>query len=414
MEELSKINKPFVSIVIPNYNNAHFLGDVIQSALNQSYQNYEVIVVDDGSTDNSRDVVSNFGERVRYIWQENKGLGGARNTGILAAKGEYVGFLDADDQWDSNFLEIMVSLTKKYPDAAVFYCNARYMNEHGMVLPQLVGVPTVPPDRIYQAILRANFIIPSTILAKRSIIVDEGLFDQNFKSLHGCEDWDLWLRIAPRYKFIGTPLSLVRYRLHGQTFSSNPSHMEEAVRAVIDKHFGPDDGKPQDWPANKRRAYGGVYRYIVISSIMRKNDWQMGAVYLRRAMNLDPTLVRDLDLFYELALGSQPIGYRGTSSPLNLEYNARLLDKLLNDAFHTNHIRSKSLLHTAIGTSYYALGIIAYNTRQFVLCRKFLIKALRFRTDLWQDSIVLGDLIKSMLGRSLLERVKRHGFQARY
>jgi teichuronic acid biosynthesis glycosyltransferase TuaG len=413
MEESSKKNEPFVSIVIPNYNNAHFLGDAIQSVLNQTYQNFEIIVVDDGSTDNSRDVVSNFGERVRYIWQENKGLGGARNTGIMAAKGEYIGFLDADDQWIPNFLEIMVSLTQKYPDIAVFYCNARYMDKQGVDLPQSVGVRAIPPDRIYQALLRANFIIPSTILAKRSIIIDEGLFDQNCKSLHGCEDWDLWLRIAPRHKFIGTQLSLVRYRLHGQTFSSNPSHMEEAVRAVIEKQFGPEEGKPQDWPANKKRAYGGVYRYYVISSILRKNDWHLGAEYLRRAMLVDPSLAKDLDLFYDLALGSQPIGYRGISSSPNLESNARLLDKFLNDALSNNHVDSKYLYHTAFGTSYYALGIIAYNSRQFALCRKYLIKALNFRADLWQDSVVLSNLIKSMFGRSLLERVKKHGFQAR-
>jgi glycosyltransferase involved in cell wall biosynthesis len=409
MENKPNNSKPFVSIIIPNYNNAHFLGDAIQSVLNQTYQNFEVIVVDDGSTDNSRDVVSNYFDRIRYIWQENKGLGGARNTGIMAAQAEYVGFLDADDQWYPNFLEVMVSLTQKYPDVAIYYSKARYMDEDGEDLPQSVGVRTIPPDGIYQALLHANFIIPSTVLAKRSVIIDEGLFDQDCKSLHGCEDWDLWLRIAPNYKFIGIPLSLVRYRLHGQTFSSNPSHMEEAVRAVINKQFGPDDGKPQDWPANKRQAYGGVYRYYVISSVLRKNDWHLGAEFLSRALEVDPNLAKDLDLFYDLALGSQPIGYRGTSSSLNLEFNERLLDQFLKDAFRTNHTTSKSLLHTAIGTSYYALGIIAYNTRQFALCRRFLIKALTFRTDLWQDSIILGDLIKSMIGRSLLERIKKHG-----
>ena len=412
MEDISK-NQPFISIVIPNYNNAHFLGEAVRSILNQTYQDYEIIVVDDGSTDNSRDIVSAFDKRVRYIWQENKGLGGARNTGILSAKGEYIGFLDADDQWCSNFLEVMVTLTQKYPDVAIYYSNARYMDEDGVDLPQSVGARTIPPDGVYQALLRANFIIPSTVLAKRSVIVDEGLFDQNCKSIHGCEDWDLWLRIAPRYKFIGTPLSLVRYRLHGKTFSSNPSHMEDAVRAVINKQFGPDDGNPRDWSANKRRAYGGVYRYHLISTILHKNDWCMGAKFLGRALELDPTLAKDLDLFYDLALGSQPIGYRGTTSPLNLEFNERLLDRLLKDAFSTNRTSSKSLLNTAIGTSYYALGIIAYNTKQFALCRKFLSKALTNRTDLWQDSIVLGDLIKSMFGRSLLERVKKHGLQAR-
>ena len=400
--------KVLISVIIPNYNNAHFLGDAIQSVLNQTYQNFEIILVDDGSNDDSQQVVSSFGDRVRYIWQENKGLGGARNTGISAANGEFIGFLDADDQWLPDFLDTMVLLTKENPDAAVFFSNARYMDDHGRDLPQSVGVPSIPPEKIYHALLRANFIIPSTILAKRSVIVEEGLFDQTLKALHGCEDWDLWLRIAPRYKFIGTPACLVRYRLHGNTFSANPSRMQTAVRTVIEKKFGPDDGQIQKWTPDKRRAFGGVYRYYGLTTILRQDDWQTGADYLRHAIEIDPTLAQDLDLFYDLALGSQPLGHRGTSDHIDLGKNGANLYGLLNSIFSQSHsVELKSKRRLAFGTANMALGIIAYNTGQKSSCQRFLLQALYFRPELIRDNRVTGNLIKTLIAPRIIEKLKQ-------
>jgi glycosyltransferase involved in cell wall biosynthesis len=399
---------PLVSIVIPNYNNANFLGDAILSILRQTYKHYEIIIVDDGSTDNSRQVVSTFGDEVRYIWQENKGLGGARNTGILAANGTFVGFLDADDQWMPDFLETMVFQTQKNLDTAVFFSNARYMDERGMDLPQSVGIPAIPLGKMYHSLLRANFIIPSTVLVKRSVIIDEGLFDQSCKPLHGCEDWDLWLRIAPRYKFLGIPASLVRYRLHGNTFSANSTHMEEAVRAVVEKHFGPDDGHPQNWSSEKRRAYGGVNRYHVLTSALRKNDWKSGASYLRHAFNVDPTLSADLDLFYELALGPQPIGYRGITDQLDLVKNAKSLYDLLNDVFSApNSPELKPIKRLAFGTANFALGLVAYNTGKRLSSRLFFFRALYFRPELCRDGRVIPNLVKSFIPPTILGKMRR-------
>ena len=99
-----------VSIIIPNFNQARFVVSAIESALGQTYPFFEIIVVDDGSTDNSREVVARFGNKVRYMWQKNQGLAGARNTGIKAAKGEFIGLLDADDEWERNFLDSMLAL----------------------------------------------------------------------------------------------------------------------------------------------------------------------------------------------------------------------------------------------------------------------------------------------------------------
>jgi glycosyltransferase involved in cell wall biosynthesis len=393
-----------VSVIIPNYNQAQYVRDAIQSVLDQTLRSFEIVVVDDGSTDNSREVVAAFGSQVRYIWQENQGLAGARNTGIRAARGEFIGLLDADDQWLPTFLEIMFALTDQHPEAAVYYCCARGMDVDGHDLPQIFGGPDRPPDTMYQTLLRANFLIPSTIVMRRSIVMDAGLFDQRLRS---CEDWDLWLRMLPEHLFVGMSACLVRYRLHGSSLSTNLSGMQQAAQAVIEKHFGVDDGCRASWSHDKRRAYGGLYRYHLLTSVQRRDDWQAATSYLRRALQADPTLATDLALFYDLALGTQPPGYRGTAHHLNLENNATNIGNMLSQIFGSPKVAEMaSLRHQTYGTAYYALGLVAYNTGYLALSRQFLLTAMRFRSELWRDTLVLGNLVKSFVGRSGLDRLR--------
>jgi glycosyltransferase involved in cell wall biosynthesis len=278
-----------VSIIIPNYNQAHFIRSSIKSALNQSYSDNEIIIVDDGSTDNSREIINSFGDLVRYIWQENKGLAGARNTGILAAQGDLIGLLDADDELYPTYLEKMVDFANRFADASVYYCRAQAMDIDGNPLPQVFGGPPVPQEEAYQTLLRANFIIPSTILMRRSDIMKAGLFDQNLRS---CEDWDLWLRLLPSHKIIGINDVLVMYRIHGSSLSNNPAGMQNATRMVIEKHFGSDDGHPETWAPDKRRAYGGMYRYHAITTIQRQEDWESGVQYLVKGFKADPFFIK--------------------------------------------------------------------------------------------------------------------------
>ena len=383
-----------ISVIIPNYNNAHYLGRAIQSVLDQTFTDYEIIVVDDGSTDNSRDVVSAFGDKVRYIWQENKGLGGARNTGILASNAEFVGLLDADDEWMLAYLEKMIALTRRFPDAVVYYSSARGMDNHGKDIPLVFGRKASSQD-IYQRLLRANFIIPSTVIMRRPVIVNMGLFEQNNREIHGCEDWDLWLRLSPHYQIVGTSESLVRYRLHENTFSANPNHMQRAVRAVVEKNFGVENGRYEDWSAQRRRAFGGVYRYHVLTSIKKQRDWIAGSKYLSKAFEVDPTLAVDLDLFYELVSGMQLPNRQ-------LKQTVADIMKMLADVFHMTENRNiRGLRSKAYGTANYAIGLVAYNTRQRALSRHFLLKALYFRPELWRDRLVIGNIIKSFLDNTL-------------
>lgn len=394
-----------VSVIIPNYNNAHYLGNAIQSVLRQSFTDYEIIVVDDGSTDNSKDVVSTFGNKVRYIWQENKGLGGARNTGINASNTEFIGLLDADDEWKPIYLEKMISLVESHPDAAVYYSAASGMDATGKELPKVFG-RMIPPNNTYQNLLRANFIIPSTVLLRRSAVTKAGLFDERNRGLHGCEDWDLWLRLCPSHQFAGTPEPLVRYRLHANTFSANPAHMQDAVKTVIEKNFGIDDSKYADWPEQKRRAFGGVYRYKALTSIQKQGNWEIATESLCKAFEIDPTLATDLDLFYELAFGTQNPGYKDSIHDFNLQQNAKLIIRMLVKVFDKNS-KLKSSRRKSLGIASYAIGLVAYNTSQRKLSKQFLTKALIFSPKLLLERRVIATLIKSYLNPLWVDRLKR-------
>ena len=397
--------EPLVSVIIPCYNQSRYLDRAIRSVLSQNYLNYEIIVVDDGSTDNSWEVVDAFGDKVRYIWQENKGLGGARNTGILASDAEFIGLLDADDEWQPTYLEKMMVLAQSHPEAVVYFSGAQGMDSEGKDLPQIFG-RIISSNEIYQVLLRANFIIPSTVVFRRAVIVNAGLFEEKNRGLHGCEDWDLWLRLAPSHLFVGTAESLVRYRLHTQTFSANPGHMQNAVKAVIEKNFGLNDGKYAVWSSEKRRAFGGIHRYLALSSVQKQGNWGVAAESLDKALTMDPTLSTDLDLFYEFAFGMQSPGYRDTAYNLDLERNAEQIIHMLTGVFGENpqlvFLRKQTFI-----TANYAIGLVAYNTNQRSLSRRFFFRSLVLSPKLLLDRKVVFALLKSLINSSWIDQLKQ-------
>lgn len=396
---------PKISVVIPNFNNAHYIGSALQSVLAQSYQDFEIIVVDDGSTDESRKVIGQFGERVRYLWQENQGLAGARNTGIRAAQGELIGLLDADDEWLPTYLTTMLTLRDQAPNGTVYYCAAQCMDSNGHTLPRALGEPICTPEATYPTLIRANFLIPSTILMQRDVIMAAGLFDRQLRS---CEDWDLWLRIGPKHHFVGTSERLVRYRLHNASLSANVTGMHQAAQAVIEKNFGPDDSQRYAWSQEKRRAYGGLYRYFALTLVQRQNNWETAGKYLQEALQIDPTIATDLDLFYEFALGSQPIGYRGTTQELRLTFNLAQIEQMLQNIFSSGSAKElMALRRQTYGTAYYALGLVNYNTGHVANSRRLFYTALRQRPELGRDRRLIGNLIRSLAGQKNLNRLRQ-------
>jgi glycosyltransferase involved in cell wall biosynthesis len=203
----TKQKKPYVSVIIPTYNRGWILAEAIDSVLAQDYKDYELIVVDDGSTDNTREILDDCGQDIIVLQQANSGVSAARNRGIAAAGGQLVAFLDSDDLWLPRKLSRQVDFFKLKPDAVINQTEEIWIRN---------GVRVNPKDRhlkpsgmIFERSLELCLVSPSAVMIKRTLFDAVGLFDEN---LTACEDYDFWLRISCRYPvhLIDTPLIIKR------------------------------------------------------------------------------------------------------------------------------------------------------------------------------------------------------------
>ena len=219
---------PLVSVVMPVYRTEKFVAAAVRSVLAQSFEDFELIVVNDGTDDNSMAIVAGFqDDRIRVVEQPNAGLSAARNTGILASRGEFVALLDSDDVWDPRKLEVHVHHLTRRPQVGVSYSGSRFINESGqptglVQAPQLEGVT---PEVLFSRNPIGNGsapVIRRMALFDAAIEVDGAL--QFFReSLRQSEDVECWLRIAlsSRWQFEGVQGLLTLYRLHGFSLSAN-------------------------------------------------------------------------------------------------------------------------------------------------------------------------------------------------
>ena len=180
-----------VSIIIPTYNRFSFLTEAIESIFLQTYTDYELIIVDDGSTDETSQIKEIYPGQLKYIFQKNRGASAARNRGIRESNGKYICFLDSDDLWKKNKLEVQVEKMERETEFSISYTDEVWIRS---------GVRVNPRDKhkkysgmIYDKCLPLCIISPSSVMIKREILDRTGLFDEN---LPVCEDYDLWLRIS--------------------------------------------------------------------------------------------------------------------------------------------------------------------------------------------------------------------------
>jgi glycosyltransferase involved in cell wall biosynthesis len=214
---------PLVTVVIPCYNQAHFLTEAIESVLSQSYPNFEVVVVDDGSTDDTSEVASRYPQKVRLIRQENRGLSGARNTGIGHASGEYVVFLDADDRLLPKALEVGIEQLEAHPECAFVSGHCRWISGDGSPLAgwkqdRVEGDP-------YVELLRGCPIFVPAVTYRRSVFESVGGFDTSFKA---SEDYDLYYRIARKFPIYCYDTLVAEIRRHDANMTHNSVLMLKA------------------------------------------------------------------------------------------------------------------------------------------------------------------------------------------
>jgi GT2 family glycosyltransferase len=224
-----------VTAVIPAYNYARYLAQAIDSVLEQDYSPFEVVVVDDGSTDNTADVVAQYGQQVRYIHQTNAGLSAARNTGIYAAQHNYVAFLDADDQWLPEFLKrAMGTFVRLPPEFVLVACSIQYIDSSG----KKIDVKQLRPPRDEEITLRdilfKTRFAPSGVVAKRAVFDRCGHFDTTLRS---SEDRDMWLRVAACGRILQLRDRLTLVRRHPGSMSTHADRMKANTGRVIKKAY---------------------------------------------------------------------------------------------------------------------------------------------------------------------------------
>jgi len=223
---------PLVSVVIPNYNNGRFLAEAIQSVLDQTYRPIDVIVVDDGSTDESSAIADRYRDRVRWIAQAHRGVGAARNRGIAASDAPFIAFLDADDSWHPEKLAQQMPLFTS-PDIGLVFCGIQYIDLAGHVLGENIAGPEGDTFRQI-AMLERTIAIGSTPVIRRECFARVGVFEETLKV---AEDWDLCRRIAGAYRVVGVQRPLARYRQHPDNVHHDVDLMRRDTQRALDRMF---------------------------------------------------------------------------------------------------------------------------------------------------------------------------------
>jgi glycosyltransferase involved in cell wall biosynthesis len=246
-----------ISVVIPTYNYARYLPEAIDSALRQTHPPLEITVVDDGSTDATPDVLAAYGDRIRVIRQKNQGVGAARNTGVSAARGEYVAFLDSDDIWDPRKLELQIARFEADPALGMVHCGAETFDDKGRVLGVLLdGMEGWVATEMLRLDREVVPVHGSGIMVPKRVLEEIGGFDAR---LPPSDDWDLCYRVAARYPIGYVAAVLVRYRQHGTGLHLNIPKMETGMLVALEKAFTSASPAVQSL---KNHSYGRLHRIL--------------------------------------------------------------------------------------------------------------------------------------------------------
>ncbi|EKE05178.1 MAG: cell wall biosynthesis glycosyltransferase-like protein [uncultured bacterium] len=230
---------PEVSIIIPTYNSELFIEESLESVFKQTYKNYEIIVIDDGSSDSTRSILTKYKNRIVFLKKNNGGPASARNLGIIHSKGKYICFLDSDDLWSPSKLQDQVEYMNhndcelSYTDSKVFITKDKKVINLGILKCDLKGT-------IFKDLFWNNFLINSTVMIKRICIDSVGLQNES-KKIIGAEDYEYWLRVSLVFKIGHIPKTLTSYRLHnnnllGNSYEKSFSLCEYIYRDIFASH----------------------------------------------------------------------------------------------------------------------------------------------------------------------------------
>lgn len=265
-----------ISVIIPTYNRAQLIREAVESVIGQDFSDWELLIIDDGSTDNTREIVGKYGKSVKYVHQENAGPSAARNRGMSCAGGKYIAFLDADDVWLPEKLAIQNKLMENSRSAGIvatgYYVCDRDLNVRETVIRKRKKVRR-------RDLLVKNTILTSSVLGRRECILEGGLFNERYRF---GEDWDMWLRIASRFEIAYVQEPLCKYRVHSDsiTLGMDPRNLED-WRDII-KRSRKSVGSPRELALSNKSL--GWFYFNVSYFHQCRNDKKSERKYL--AMSL--------------------------------------------------------------------------------------------------------------------------------
>jgi glycosyltransferase involved in cell wall biosynthesis len=280
---------PLISVIIPAYNGEKTITKTIESVLNQTFTDFEIIVINDGSQDATLDIINSLKDfRLKVFSYSNAGQAVSRNRGFSHSSGEFIAFLDADDLWIPTKLEAQLKALQDNPQAAVAYSWSDFIDEKGEFL-RGASRSTLSGD-VYAKLLLTDFLDNgSNPLIRRQALIEVGGFDE---TLTPAEDWDMWLRLAARYHFVLVPAPQILYRLSANSESSNLLRMESACVRVLESAF---KQAPDSVQHLKRHSFANVYKYLIFKCFdrsVKRSRALVAAKFLWCAVKNEPSLLQ--------------------------------------------------------------------------------------------------------------------------
>ncbi|MEA5567050.1 glycosyltransferase family 2 protein [Anabaena sp. UHCC 0399] len=277
-----------VSVIIPAYNAMQYLPETVSSVFQQTFTNFEILIINDGSSDNIQEWVLNLTDkRVKLISQQNQGVSVARNTGISQAQGEYIAFVDADDLWDATKLEKQVSFLDNNPTIGLVHSWMAVIDEQGKPTGRIMASDT--EGSAWKQLVEKNTVACSSVMVRRLCFQTvEGFSPRQNEYPVDVEDWEMWIRIAAHYPFAVIKEPLIFYRQHISNTSKNWQSLEKAYRIVIEKAF---HTAPPELLYLKNRSYGYANLRLAWKCLQnRDRDYKQALNFRQQALIHYPQL----------------------------------------------------------------------------------------------------------------------------
>jgi glycosyltransferase involved in cell wall biosynthesis len=369
------------SVIIPAYNQGHYLRDAIQSVLGQTREDYEILVIDDGSTDSTSEVARSFDDpRLIYIYQENRGLSGARNTGIRNSHGKYLTFLDSDDLFLPDKLSLLIDKFEHDPDCGLVAGQAIPIDEEGQLLGKLFNTP-IPKDPV--DLLLGNPLHVGSVMLQHNWQEKVGWFDEGLRSY---EDWDMWLRLGLagcKTGWVDKPVSY--YRFHAHQMTRIGSQMTKASFTVLDKIYS-DPDLPENWIALHDLAYSNAHLRAAAQDY-KAEDYPNAQEHLILAIQYNPQLIEGQGE----CLANRFIGWIDLPKIADpLEFLTRIYDNLPESL--SDMRRKKGTYLGSIGAR---VAFEAYRRGDIDGARKAILMASKYKPELLLDKGIISILVRS-------------------